>query len=380
MGDSKAQQRVRLNNGTNDFGFVVGNPFFVRLSDGTDSLAINANGNLGSVIYTPNGDSAMDETNDAVRVNIVAGSSSATEFAEDSAHTTGDNGVAALVVRKDTPGSNVSADGDYATLLQDSNGRLYVNIHDGGNSITVDGTVAATQSGTWNIGTLTTITNDVNIADGGNVISVDDAAGSLTIDNSTLSVVGGGTEATALRVTIANDSTGVLSIDDNGASITVDGSVTVTATQLDIDDLNLTDDAVRISGNTSANSETNPIFVKNVDTVISGEEIQNYDTSASIATDATDNHDYTVAGTTFMLKSIIVAASGAMKCELQTGPVASLTTKAVIFTSAANPTKQITFDPPIEVPSTSTGTIRIIRRNDDNQAMDVYSTIIGFDL
>lgn len=37
-----------------------------------------------------------------------------------------------------------------------------------------------------------------------------------------LNVVGGGAEATALRVTVANDSTGVLSIDDNGGSLTVD--------------------------------------------------------------------------------------------------------------------------------------------------------------
>ena len=33
---------------------------------------------------------------------------------------------------------------------------------------------------------------------------------------------GGGTEAAALRVTVANDSTGVLSVDDNGGAITVD--------------------------------------------------------------------------------------------------------------------------------------------------------------
>lgn len=37
-----------------------------------------------------------------------------------------------------------------------------------------------------------------------------------------LSTTGGGTEATALRVTLANDSTGVLSVDDNGGSLTVD--------------------------------------------------------------------------------------------------------------------------------------------------------------
>lgn len=39
-------------------------------------------------------------------------------------------------------------------------------------------------------------------------------------------VIGGGTEATAQRVTIATDSTGVLSVDDNGGALTVDGTVT----------------------------------------------------------------------------------------------------------------------------------------------------------
>lgn len=38
---------------------------------------------------------------------------------------------------------------------------------------------------------------------------------------------GGGTEANALRVTIANDSTGVVSVDDGGGSLTVDGTVAV---------------------------------------------------------------------------------------------------------------------------------------------------------
>lgn len=44
-----------------------------------------------------------------------------------------------------------------------------------------------------------------------------------------LSTTGGGTEATALRVTVASDSTGVLSVDDNGGSLTVDGTVTANA-------------------------------------------------------------------------------------------------------------------------------------------------------
>lgn len=59
----------------------------------------------------------------------------------------------------------------------------------------------------------------VNIADGGN---------SITVDNAALSVTGGGVEASALRVTLANDSTGVLSVDDNGGTLTVDGTVAAT--------------------------------------------------------------------------------------------------------------------------------------------------------
>lgn len=65
--------------------------------------------------------------------------------------------------------------------------------------------------------------------DASGFIGVTDGGGSLTVDNSVLSVVGGGTEATAQRVTIASDSTGVLSVDDNGGSLTIDGSVSVSA-------------------------------------------------------------------------------------------------------------------------------------------------------
>ena len=92
--------------------------------------------------------------------------------------------------------------GDDGTNIQsiktDTSGVLA--IQDNGGSITVDGTVTANAgSGTFTV------------------------AGAVT--NTVLSVVGGGTEATAQRVTIANDSTGVLSVDDNGGSITVDAPV-----------------------------------------------------------------------------------------------------------------------------------------------------------
>jgi hypothetical protein len=54
-----------------------------------------------------------------------------------------------------------------------------------------------------------------------------------TADSTTAIPAGGGTEASALRVTVASDSTGVLSVDDNGSTLSVDdggGSLTVDGT------------------------------------------------------------------------------------------------------------------------------------------------------
>lgn len=64
----------------------------------------------------------------------------------------------------------------------------------------------------------------------GHVDGIEALLTTIDSDTGTLAVVGGGTEATAQRVTIASDSTGVLSVDDNGGSLTVDGSVSVSGT------------------------------------------------------------------------------------------------------------------------------------------------------
>ena len=118
-------------------------------------------------------------------------------------------------VRRDADTTLVDTTNEIGPLQMDANGRLKVEAFSGEalpvtlTSTTVTGTVAVTQSGTW---------DEVGINDSGN---------SITVDNATISVVGSGTEATAQRVTIATDSTGVLSVDDNGSSLTIDGTVTV---------------------------------------------------------------------------------------------------------------------------------------------------------
>lgn len=268
-------------------------------------------------LQTPNGDSAMDDTNDAVRVNVVAGGGSGgtsatddaaftpasgsgtpimgfadetspdavdegdvgvvrmtlqralhvnlrdadgsevsvgggTQYDEDTAHVSGDKVTLAGVVRADTAASLAGTDGDRTIPIVDASGRLWVNasgaavpvtdnggdlsIDDGGNSITVDNAALSVTGGGAEASALR-----VTIADDSTgLLSVDDGGSSLTVDNAALSVTGGGVEASALRVTIASDSTGLVSVDDGGSSLTVD------ATNLDIRDLTSASDSVAV--------------------------------------------------------------------------------------------------------------------------------------
>lgn len=91
----------------------------------------------------------LDDTNDAVKVNVVAGSSSSTQYAEDTAHNAGDTGTMTLAVRKDSAGTLAGTDGDYAPLQLDSNGALRVTGGggSGGTQYAGDDALGATPTG-----------------------------------------------------------------------------------------------------------------------------------------------------------------------------------------------------------------------------------------
>lgn len=102
-----------------------------------------------------------------------------------------------------------------------------VNVQDGGNSLTVDAPVGTPVFTRLSDGAAALVGQKAMAASLPVVIASDQSAVPISgaVTNTVLSVVGGGAEATAQRVTIANDSTGVLSVDDNGASLTVDAPV-----------------------------------------------------------------------------------------------------------------------------------------------------------
>ena len=179
--------------------------------------------------------------------------------AEDAAHTSADTGVAALAVRRDTPVVGSGTDGDYSTLNVDADGRLYVNVHDGGNAITVDGTVAATQSGTWNIGTVTPGTGATNLGKAEDAAHTTGDVGvmGLTVRQDSAAALGGTdgdyqpliTDSSGrLHVTVGNTVTvGSHAVTNAGTfAVQVDGAA-LTALQL-IDDPVFADDAAFTPG------------------------------------------------------------------------------------------------------------------------------------
>jgi len=325
------------------------NPIFVRLTDGADASLISAGGALSVILAANSGVDIGD-----VDVTSVIPGTGATNLgkAEDAVAADGDTGVMALTVRRDTAASSAGLTGDYATLNTNSTGDLYVSLD--GETVTTTFNASFTDDAAY------TVAVDKVVATGG----IFDDTATDSVDEGDIGVFRMTADRKQLTRIVGATDTNRLDIDASGHA------------QVDIAAISVT--AVPVSKNSSANAETNPLFVQVVSGVVSGIEVISYDTSAAIAVDASDNHDYTVtAAKTLKVQKIMASASGAMKVEVQSGPVLSLTTKAVGFSSATQPFVEFEFYGLLEVPDTSTGTLRIIRTNRDEAAMDVYSTIIG---
>lgn len=204
---------VQLNAGSG--GAIATTKQITHDGDTTQCQGVHLLGITGTEDAYTAGTIGGDATNgldvDVTRV-IPGTTATALGKAEDVAHASGDVGVLALAVRRDAAAVGSDTDGDASTLNVNSVGRLYT-------TATVD---AALPAGTNNIGDVDVLTLPALPAGTNNIGDVD----VLTVP-APLSTTGGGTEAAALRVTLANDSTGVVSVDDNGGSITIDGSVSL---------------------------------------------------------------------------------------------------------------------------------------------------------
>lgn len=147
----------------------------------------------------------------------------------DTSNVTVTNGAGAASVNIQDGGNSITVDGTLASTqsgpwsvdVNNAGGAAAVNIQDGGNSITVDGTVAATQSGTWDINDITgtislptgAATSALQTTGNASLASIDSKI--VTVDTSNVTVTNGAGAA-------------AVNIQDGGNSLTVDGTVAST--------------------------------------------------------------------------------------------------------------------------------------------------------
>lgn len=159
------------------------------LPTGAATAAKQDTGNASLAAISGQLPAALDGSGN-LKVAIQSGGSGGTQYAEDTAHASGDLMTMAGAVRRDANTSLVGTDGDVAPLQVNAAGQLKT-----------DGS-AVTQP-------------------------VSDAGGSLTVDSGQLPATLGQKAMTAsMAVTLASDQT-VIPINDNGGSVTVDGTVAV---------------------------------------------------------------------------------------------------------------------------------------------------------
>ena len=115
-----------------------------------------------------------------------------------------------------------------------------------------------------------------------------------------------------------------------------------------------------------------------------GEEVHEFDEAENIIKDANDDWDYSVAdGDELLIYGVLGSGSGKMRMELQIGDGEAaevFTTKMVTFNSTADPQCNMDFyRVPLKVVGTvNTTTVKIIKRNRDNQNQDLHSLLIGY--
>ena len=326
--------------------------------------------------------------------------------AEDSAHVSGDQGLMSLAVRNDTKGTLSSDDGDYTPFQINGSGELYV----------VDEA---------SIALLTTIDADTG-AIATSVASIDVDTTSLLVDTGLLVISNAAIQVAVEKLdnvvyaedsahTTGDEGTFMLAVANHveGALHDTDGDYAAlqldslgrlrTVSDVTLSNLEKEEDTAHVSGDLgvmmlgvrqdsatalagdgdyipfSINAD-GALRVSLTDPGASATEVNDYNTSAAVASSASTSHDYTVTALkTLKIFEIFASASGRIKVEVIVDPTGTPSPEYVAFNSTANPNIRIPVGGLLEVAAGLV--VRIVITNLENKdSQDVYSTLLGHEL
>jgi len=336
-----ARDAVKISKNLDDN--ALANAIFTQISDGTDALAINADGSLNatinnaSIAVTATDLDIRDLTHVSDSVKVGDGTDLLAVNADGSINVTINNASIA-VTATDLDIRNLSASQDNIAI-SDGTDTLAVNADGSINSV-----VTATD---LDIRDLSSVTDSVTVV------------------------------ATDLDIRDLSSATDSIAVTDGGGSITVDGSVTVSATDLDIRDISHTTDSIKVGDGTDLLAVNADGSINVVVGGSSGTAIVDTDES-SLASAASDNHDYTASGGAFKPYKVQVSGESIATFEILTGPSGTLVSRGKVRTSVEHPNAEFEFPEGFSIADTQI--VRVTRTNDSNKTHVVNSTIIGSQL
>lgn len=242
---------------------------------------------------------------------------------------------AATAAKQPSLGTAGTASSDVLTI-QGIASMTPLQIADNGGSLTVDGTVAATQSGTWNVGTVTAvtgITNPVAVTDNSGSLTVDDGGSSLTVDG-----------------TVAATQSGTWTVTANAGS----GTLTTTNASIGTTGSSVPTSATHIGGKLSTNiqgitcTQTSPgIYALHCDVRafggVVGQTVASLSMPVAIASDQTvipvsQDSATLYAGTTALTPKFAVITASSSGDNTVVAAVTSKKIRVVRFSLSANGT------------------------------------------
>lgn len=300
---------------------------YFNLSDETNSLVINGSGGISAVVTATDLDIRnLSETTDQIlifantvkdgsgtdlvplvdadghlQVDILSGSAAGTEYNEDDATPATIVGGATLMERDDVLASVTPIEGDWIGQRGNARGAMWVELDP---------------------------TNDVSINDGGNTITVDGTVG-------------------------------------------ISGTVTVTATDLDIRDLTHSSDSVKVGDGTNFIAVNGDGSINVVTQASGGAAVNSFSQAAALASAGTSNHDYTASGGTFEPTEVSVCSESLGTFEI----LLNGSTVGYLRTSVEHPNDHFKFADGTLIADTQVA--RIVRTNDSNKAHSFETTIKG---
>lgn len=205
--------------------------------------------------------------------NITGTVSLPTGAATSTLQTTGNTSLSSIDGKTPTLGQKTMTGSSPVVIASDQS---VIPINDNGGSLTVDGTVASTQSGTWNINN---ITGTVSLPTGAATSALQTTGNtSLSSIDTKTPTLGQKTMAGSSPVVIASNQSAI-PITDNNGSLTVDGTVAATqsgawsvsvTSMPEVEIKNDTGNPVPVSGTVTANQGTSPWTVSGTVTANQG--------------------------------------------------------------------------------------------------------------